>query len=266
MMKKRIAVLLAAAACLSLLSACGGKKEKDRLARIQEAGEIVIAMEGTWAPWTYHDETTNELVGFDTEVATAIAGKLGVKATFVEGDWDGLLAGLESGRYDIMVNGVNVTDERSEVYDFSDTYAYDRMAVIVRAGDDRIQAMEDLKGMTTANTITSTYAAKAKEYGANVTGVDDLAQTMQLLLSERIDATLNSHLTFLDYMDVNPDAALKVALLAPDADLIAIPMQKGEDTATLREAINKAIAELREDGTLSTLSIKYFGTDITSAE
>lgn len=265
MMKKRIAILLAAVACLSLLSACGGKKE-DRLARIQKAGEIVVAMEGTWAPWTYHDETTNELVGFDTEVATAIAEKLGVKATFVEGDWDGLLAGLESGRYDIMVNGVNVTEDRAEVYDFSDTYAYDRMAVIVRAGDDRIQTMEDLKGMSTANTITSVYAAKAQEYGANVTGVDDLAQTMQLLLAERIDATLNSHLTFLDYMDVNPDAALKVALLAEDADLIAIPMQKGDDTATLREAINKAIAELREDGTLSTLSIKYFGTDITNAE
>ncbi|MDE6107907.1 MAG: transporter substrate-binding domain-containing protein, partial [Oscillospiraceae bacterium] len=113
---------------------------------------------------------------------------------------------------------------------------------------------------------TSVYAAKAQEYGANVTGENDLAQTIQLLLTERIDATLNSHLTYLDYMDANPDAALKVALLAPDADKIAVLVQKGEDTATLREAINKAIAELQEDGTLTDLAIKYFGTDITSAE
>lgn len=267
MMKKCVAVVLAAVLCLGLFSACGGKKneDKDRLARIQEAGEITIAMEGTWAPWTYHDDS-GELVGFDTEVGQAIADKLGVKANFVEGGWDGLLAGLESGRYDIMVNGVNVDEDRQKTYDFTDPYAYDRMAVIVRADDDRIQAMEDLNGMETANTITSIYAKKAQEYGANVTGVDDLAQTFQLLLTGRIDATLNSQLTFLDYMDANPDANLKVALLAADADLIAIPMQKGEDTATLRAAINTAIAELAEDGTLSRLSEKYFGTDITKAE
>ncbi|MBP3521100.1 MAG: transporter substrate-binding domain-containing protein [Oscillospiraceae bacterium] len=175
-MKKRMMILLAGVLVLSLLSACGGKEneEKDRLGRIQEAGEIVIAMEGTWSPWTYHDDS-GELVGFDTEVGQAIAEKLGVKATFVEGGWDGLLAGLESGRYDLMINGVNVTEDRAEVYDFSEPYAYDRMAVIVRGDDDRIQSMEDLDGMTTANTITSIYAAKAQEYGANVTGVDDLA-------------------------------------------------------------------------------------------
>ncbi|MBO5034525.1 MAG: transporter substrate-binding domain-containing protein, partial [Oscillospiraceae bacterium] len=102
-MKKRMMILLAGVLVLSLLSACGGKEneEKDRLGRIQEAGEIVIAMEGTWSPWTYHDDS-GELVGFDTEVGQAIAEKLGVKATFVEGGWDGLLAGLESGRYDLM--------------------------------------------------------------------------------------------------------------------------------------------------------------------
>lgn len=268
MMKKHMTILLAGVLALSLLSACGGKEngeEKDRLGRIQEAGEIVIAMEGTWSPWTYHDDS-GELVGFDTEVGQAIAEKLGVKATFVEGGWDGLLAGLESGRYDLMINGVNVTEERAEVYDFSEPYAYDRMAVIVRGDDDRIQSMEDLDGMTTANTITSIYAAKAQEYGANVTGVDDLAQTFQLLLTERIDATLNSHLTYLDYMGANPDSDLKVAVLSSEADQIAIPMQKGEDAAALREAVNKALDELREDGTLAELSVKYFGTDITSAE
>ena len=268
MMKKRMTILLTGVLALSLLTACGGKEtseEKDRLERIQEAGELVVAMEGTWSPWTYHDDS-GELVGYDVEVAATIAEKLGVKATFVEGGWDGLLAGLESGRYDIMVNGVNVTEDRAEVYDFSEPYAYDRMAVIVRSDDERIQAMEDLKDMTTANTITSIYAAKAQEYGANVTGVDDLAQTFQLLLTERIDATLNSHLTYLDYMSANPDSELKVAVLSAEADQIAIPMQKGEDTATLREAVNKAISELREDGTLTQLSIKYFGTDITSAE
>ena len=85
----------------------------DQLAQIKERGTITIAMEGTWAPWTYHDESDN-LVGYDVEVGTLIAEKLGVEPEFVEGEWDGLLAGLDAGRYDIMVNGVDITEERAE--------------------------------------------------------------------------------------------------------------------------------------------------------
>ena len=151
------------------------------LEQIQSKGEIVVAMEGTWAPWTYHDEDDN-LVGYDVEVAQQIAEKLGVKATFVEGEWDGLLAGIDSGRYDIMVNGVDITEERAEKYSFSDPYAYNRTAVIVNSANDEIQSMEDLDGKSTANTISSTYAEVAEKYGATVTGVDDLEQDFRASL------------------------------------------------------------------------------------
>lgn len=271
-MKKRMTMILAGALLLSALSACGGTQApgetgqgEDLLARIQAKGEMVVAMEGTWAPWTYHDES-GELVGYDTEVAKAIAEKLGVTATFVEGEWDGLLAGLDAGRYDIMVNGVDITPDRAEKYDFSDPYAYNRMAVIVKGDNDAISTMEDLKGKKTANTISSTYAETARSYGAEVTGVDDLAATFELLYSGRIDATLNAEVTYYDYMAQHPDADLKIACLAQEADRVAIPFRKGEDTATLREAVNKALGELAEDGTLSELSEKYFGTDISKEE
>lgn len=234
----------------------------DLLSQIQERGKITIAMEGTWAPWTYHDEENN-LVGYDVEVGQAIAEKLGVEANFVEGEWDGLLAGLDAGRYDIMINGVDVTPERMEAYDFSDPYAYNRTAVIVRGDNDTIQSLEDLEGMHTANTISSTYAELAEQYGAEVTGVDDLNQTFELLLSGRIDATLNAEVTYYDYMKAQPDADIKIAALTEEASQVAIPMRKGEETASLREAINQTLAELSEDGTLSALSEKYFGTDIS---
>ena len=177
----------------------------DLLAQIQERGEIVIAMEGTWAPWTYHDEK-DELVGFDVEVGQQIAQALGVEATFLEGEWDGLLAGLDAGRYDIMINGVDITEERADAYDFSDPYAYNRTAVIVSGDNTDITSMEDLEGKHTANTISSTYAEVAEQYGAEVTGVDDLNQTFELLLSGRIDATLNAEVTYYDYMEAHPDA------------------------------------------------------------
>lgn len=264
-MKKFFALLLGTALCAALLTACGGEKKGDLLAQIQEKGEIVVAMEGTWAPWTYVNED-GDLVGYDVEVAQAIAEKLGVEASFITGEWDGLLAGLDAGRYDIMVNGVNVTPERAEKYDFSVPYAYDRMAVIVKGDNASITKMEDLNGKKTANTISSTYAETARSYGAEVTGVDDLAATFELLYSGRIDATLNAEVTYYDYMAQHPEADLKIACLAEEADSVAIPMRKGDETRALREAVDKAIGELAEDGTLSQLAVKYFGTDISKAD
>jgi cystine transport system substrate-binding protein len=236
----------------------------DQLAQIKEKGEIVVAMEGTWSPWTYHDEN-DELVGYDVEVAKAIAEKLGVKATFVEGEWDGLFAGLDAGRYDMVVNGVDITDERSEKYDFTEPYAYNRTAIIVTKDNDEIQSFEDLNGKNTANTISSTYAELAESYGATVTGVDDLNQTFELLLSGRIDATLNAELTYYDYLKAHPDANVKIAALTDNASEVAIPLRKGAASDNLRAAINQALDDLRADGTLSELSVKYFGSDVSQA-
>ena len=272
MKKRTLALLLALVAALTLLFAGCAKPANepeapaaDLLAAIRAKGEITIAMEGTWAPWTYHDET-DQLVGFDVEIGEKLAEKLGVKANFIEGEWDGLLAGLEAGRYDIMINGVDVTAEREQKYDFSTPYAYNRTAVITRADDDRITKMEDLKDLSTANTISSTYAEVAEKYGANVTGVDDLNQTMELLLSGRIDATLNAEVTFYDYMKAHPDAGLKIACIDPETTSVAIPMRKGDATANLLKAVNDALQELRDSGELKALSEKYFGGDITVNE
>lgn len=237
----------------------------DLLAQIKEKGSITVAMEGTWAPWTYHDEDGN-LVGYDVEVAENIAEKLGVEVEFVEGEWDGLLAGLDVGRYDIMVNGVGVTAEREEKYNFSTPYAYNKTAVIVRGDYDEISSMEDLKGKKTANTISSTYAAQAEAYGATVTGVDDLNQTIELLLSNRIDATLNAEVVFNDYKKEHPDADIKIATYSDEVEEIAIPVRKGDDTVTLLDAINDALDDMAKDGTLTELSEKYFGIDISKAE
>lgn len=239
-----------------------GESADDLLAQIKERGSIIVAMEGTWAPWTYHDEDDN-LVGYDVEVAQNIAEKLGVEVEFIEGTWDGLLAGLDAGRYDIMVNGVGVTDERAEKYNFSTPYAYNKTAVIVRGDYDEISSMEDLKGKKTANTISSTYAAQAEAYGATVTGVDDLNQTIELLLSKRIDATLNAEVVFNDYKKEHPEADVKIATYSDEVEEIAIPIRKGDDTVTLLDAVNNALDEMAKDGTLTELSEKYFGMDIS---
>lgn len=193
-----------------------------------------------------------------------IASALGVEATFAEGEWDGLLAGLDSGRYDTMANGVSVTPEREEAYDFTEPYAYNRIVVITTADSD-IASMEDLDGKTTANTLGSSYAALAESYGATNTSVDDFNQTIQLLEAGRIDATLNDEVVFYDYMNAHPDAALKIAAENSEPTHVAFPLRKGAETAALRDAMNEAIDAMRADGTLANLSTEFFGIDFTEA-
>lgn len=242
-----------------------GSSSDDLLSAIKERGYITVAMEGTWAPWTYHDEDDN-LVGFDVEVAKAVADELGVDVQYQEGEWDGLLAGVQSGRYDIMVNGVGYTEERAQAYTFSDPYCYNKTALIVRGDNEDIKSLEDLKGKTTCNSANSTYQLIAEEYGANVLDVETLDGTLEMVLAgtDRADATLNAEASFLDYMNAHPDANLKIVDYYPEAEKVCIIMPKGDSSDSLKEAINSAIEKLRADGTLSELSNKYFGGDITA--
>lgn len=258
---KRILCLLLSAL---LLAACAAAlAEGGQLDAIREKGEIIIATEGEWRPWTYHDES-DALVGFDVEIAKLIAGKLGVSATFAETPWDGIFAGMDSGRYDIAANGVEITDERAEKYDFTVPYAYLRTALIVRGDNEDIHTFEDLAGKNTCNSIASTYMLLAESYGANAVGVDTLDETLQMVLSGRADATLNAELSFYDYLTEHPDANLKVVALTEEASRVAIPVRKGE--GALLAALNEAIEALRAEGELSRVSEAYFGTDVTSAE
>lgn len=262
-MKKLVSMMLAAALCLALTcGVCCAAEEEDLLGSILDKGVLTIAMEGTWAPWTYHDEDDN-LVGFDVEVGRYIADYLGVEAEFVEGEWDGLFAGMDSKRYDLVINGVDVTEERSEKYDFTEPYAYIRTALVVREDNEDITSFEDLDGKTTSNSIGSTYMELAEDYGATCEGVDSLGETMQMVLSGRADATLNAEVSVLDYFNAQPDAPLKIVAYTEEANHVAIPMRKGGETASLMQAVNEAIAAMREDGTLTELSEKYFGSDIT---
>ena len=244
-------------------SSTAGPAPLNKLDSIQKSGKLVVALEGAWQPWSYHD-SSDTLVGYDVEVSRAIAEKLGVEPEYVESDWDSLFAGLDAGRYDMVCNGVEVTEERAKTYAFTTPYGYIHTALAVRKDNEDIHSFEDLKGKTTANSLASTYMELAESYGATVQGIDTLEETIQLLTAGRIDATLNADVSFYDYLNVHPDADFKLVAFTEEASHVAIPLRKGDETATLLEAINNAIEELRADGTLSELGEKYFGQDISS--
>ena len=253
------------AAASGAASSAASTGAADQLATIQANGKLVVALEGAWQPWSYHDES-DTLVGYDVEVSRAIAEKLGVEPEYVESDWDSLFAGLDAGRFDIVCNGVEVTDERAKTYNFTTPYGYIHTALAVRKDNEDIKSFEDLKGKTTANSLASTYMELAESYGAIVQGIDTLEETIQLLTAGRIDATLNADVSFYDYLNVHPDADFKLVAQTADASHVAIPLRKGDASASLLEAINTAIEELRADGTLKALGEKYFGQDISSED
>ena len=252
------------AAASGAASSAASTGAADQLAAIQTNGKLVVALEGAWQPWSYHD-ASDTLVGYDVEVSRAIAEKLGVEPEYVESDWDSLFAGLDAGRFDIVCNGVEVTDERAKTYDFTTPYGYIHTALAVRKDNEDIKSFEDLKGKTTANSLASTYMELAESYGATVQGIDTLEETIQLLTAGRIDATLNADVSFYDYLNVHPEADFKLVAQTAEASHVAIPVLKSQDTAYL-DALNTAIEELRADGTLKALGEKYFGQDISSED
>ena len=264
-MKNRISKLVAVVmlfAMLFCLTSCS--KKDDLLKTVQDRGYVVIATEGDWAPWTYHDED-GTLTGYDVEVGKALAEKLGVEARFEETTWDSILAGVDSGRFDIACNGVTYTEERAKTYNFCDPYLYTQTVLMVRGDNTDIKSFENLEGKVTANSVGSIYADVAAEYGAEVKNVDTLGETLELLLQGRIDATVNAKVSYEDYMAEHPDADIVVVDKA-ESEISVFPVRKAKETEAFVEAVNKALEELRADGTLAQLSIRFFGADLTNDE
>ena len=252
------ALLLIAAASLALA------EEPDTLAKIREKGTLTIAMEGVWQPWTYHDET-GALTGFDVEVGALVAEGLGVKPEYVETDWSAILAGVDSGRFDMACNGVGYTEERQKSYTFSSVYVYTQMVLVVREDNEDIQSIEDLKGKKTANSPSSTYAMRAEAAGAEVVYVDTLGETMEMLQQGRVEATLNDKDSVESYLAEHPEAKIKIAQTVA-GEPVAIPLKKGPESETLKAEIDRILQEARDNGKLAELSEKYFGVDLTVKE
>jgi len=232
----------------------------ENLDAIKAAGVIKIGTEGTYAPFTYHD-ASGKLVGFDVEIGEAIAEKLGVKAEFVEGKWDGLIAGLDVKRYDTVINQVGITEERKAKFDFSEPYIASKAALIVKEDNADIKSFADLKGKKSAQSLTSNYGKMAEAAGAQLVGTDGFDQSIALVVQGRADATINDSLSFLDFKKKQPNAPVKIAATEDDASYSGVIVRKGDPE--LVAAINKALEDIKADGTYKKISDTYFGQDVS---
>lgn len=227
---------------------------------VRAAGVLKVGTEGTYAPFTYHD-AKGALTGFDVEIAREIGRRIGVKVEFVEGKWDGLIAGLDARRYDAVVNEVSITAARKAKYDFSTPYIVSKAVLLVRADNHAIKSFADLKGKKSAHTLTSNYAQLARKYGAELVGTDGFNQSLDLVLAGRADATINDSLSYLDFKKHKPGAPVKIAATQPEAEAQGVIIRKGNPE--LLSAINRALAQAKADGTYLRISHKYFGEDVS---
>lgn len=231
------------------------------LADVQEAGVLVVGTEGTYRPFSFHEDGSGELTGYDVEVVRAVGEELGLEVQFEETQWDAIFAGLESGRFDVIANQVSITPEREEAYTFSEPYTLSPGVIVVREDDASITSFGSLDGKTTAQSLTSNWYTLAEENGATIEAVEGWAQAVALVEQSRVDATINDRLTFLDYKTQTGATGLKVAAETEEVSRSAFALRSG--STSLAEAVDAALAALSEDGTLAEISAEFFGEDVS---
>ncbi|WP_086235390.1 transporter substrate-binding domain-containing protein [Campylobacter devanensis] len=248
-MKNILAILFAT---FVFIGCSGDKSTKDKLR---------IATEGTYNPFSYHDES-GKLVGYDVEVIAEAAKRAGFEIEFHETNWDAIFSGLNSNRFDMIANQISDADpKRAELYTLSDPYIVTSAAIAVRANDNSINSLNDIKGKNIAQAMGSNYYEIAIENGANIVLVDGLAPAIKAVSQGRADATMNDKLAILNYIKTTGDKNIKIAFDTGDGTRSVFLFKK--ELTEQRDRINKALESMKKDGTLKQISEKYFGMDVS---
>lgn len=239
------------------------------LQRILDAGKISFGAEGNWIPYVYNEDGTGDLTGFEVEIAREIANRLGVEADFnISNNWDPVMAGLDAGRYDCVICGVNPKPERQEKYAVTISYAENPFCLVVNGDNTEITSFEDLAGKLCANSPSSTAGQIAQSFGAE-TADADLTGAMDMLNTGRVDGHVNNVAAVDEYMKERPDVNVKIAAIFQPAEgeeymIESAGMLRKEDQE-LCDKISEIIQEMIDDGFCYDLTVKYFGETVANS-
>ncbi|MCW2725606.1 MAG: tcyA [Frankiales bacterium] len=268
-MRTKLSLVVLAVLSAALLGGCGGSggataspaaRPESLPSQIKAQGVLKVGTEGTYTPFSFHDPKTHELTGYDVDVARAVASRLGVKAQFFETPFDAIFAGLEAERYDMIANQISITPERLGKYDFSTPYTVSSGVVVTRSDVNSVKSLADIKGKTSAQSVTSNFAQIAKAAGAKLEPVEGFTQAITLVKQKRVDMTINDKLAVLYYLKTTGDKGVKIALEIGERTQQALVFRKGSGLAA---EVDKILASLRADGTLTKISMTWFGADVT---
>ncbi|GAB3805581.1 transporter substrate-binding domain-containing protein [Virgibacillus kimchii] len=274
---KQIKLFLFMVALTLVISACGDAGGGNNSAseetvtdkkweEIQESGELVVGTSGTLLAASYYDgeeESEEQLTGYDVEVMREVADRLDLDISFEIMGIDSMLPAVNSGRIDVAANDIEVTDKRKEEFNFSEPYKYSYSTMVVREEDNSgIESLEDLEGKKAGGGATTIYSQIAEHYGAEVITYGNAPNEAYLrdVNNGRTDVVVNDYYLskfgvagFPDFdIHLHPDLKFH-----PNAQ--AAIMAKGADELT--KQVNSALAEMRDDGTLTEIAETFYGED-----
>ncbi|GAA5513274.1 L-cystine-binding protein FliY [Deinococcus carri] len=224
-------------------------------------GVLKIAMEGTYPPFTFKDAQGN-LTGFDVDVARAVAAKLGLRPEFVLTEWSGILGGLQANKYDVIVNQVGITPERQKTIGLSQPYAYSRPQIIVRkSGTFSPKTLADLKGKRVGVGLGSNFEKQLRNAGGiNVVTYPGAPEYLADLAAGRLDAAYNDRL-LVGYLITKNNLPIRGAGVIGQPEPVGVAYKK--TNTALGSAINRALAQIKADGTYAKISRQWFGQDVS---
>ena len=270
--KKILTAALAGAISISMLAGCGAEKtqevkEDNSLTKVQEQGYFTLGLDADFAPMGF-TEDDGTIVGFDIDLANAVAEKMGVKVEVKPIDWDSKAMELSTGKIDVIWNGFSITDERRQEVLFSNPYLSTKQSVIVKAGSD-IKTKADLAGKKIALQDSSTSEDALKGDAAtyesigdeNISRFKENSQVLMEVESGRADAAVIDEI-FVRYYLQKENMLDKFVVLEEGFDEEDYGVGGRHGDYALMEAINKALDECKAEGITSEISMKWFGEDL----
>ena len=278
-MKKLLSLMLVSIMALTMLAGCGSSSSdtsSDSAESSTQAadgsyttiteGKLMVGTEIGYPPMEYFDEDGATPIGFDMELAQALADKMGLELELVDTAWDGIFAGVDTDKYDVILSSVSYTDERNENYLLSKTYVANAPVIVV-PNDSDIADIMDLEGKSVAVQMETTADYLIQRYQTNEGLNTDLRQYEKVInafdeiKAGRVDAVCTDSVVAAYYLG-DEAANYKTVWEAPDKEPICMCFKKGNDA--LKDAMEAALDELKADGTLGEIATKYFGSDITA--
>jgi len=265
-MMKSFTVAVLAALILAGGVYAGGSKDTGGLTI--EKGTLTIGMEIGYPPMEYFDKDAKTPIGFDVEMGKAIAAKMGLKYKFVDTAWDGIFAGVNTGKYDCIMSSVTITPARQAAHNFSKPYISNTLAMVVLKGSKiTAKSPSECTGLnvayqeqTTADIYMEGLAKKGLQFQPR--SYEKVMYCFDELKLNRVDVIVTDLLVAYDYIAA-PNSPFEIVWKSPEGELFGICMKKGADDLTA--AIDKALDALFADGTMLKISQKVFGMDLVSA-